>query len=100
MKLSLKPALAAALLCAMSGTSCVFTHIRTPLDTDLQETRLGSKRGEATARSIAWLVAWGDAGTRAAAENSGITVLRQMDTELLFVLFGLYASSTTIVYGD
>ena len=30
----------------------------------------------------------------------GITVLRQMDVEVLVVLFGLYSSTTTIMYGD
>jgi hypothetical protein len=79
---------------------CLFTHIRTPLDTDLHETRLGDKVGEASARSILWLVAWGDAGSRAAAMNGGITVLRQMDVEYLVVLFGVYTQTTTIMYGD
>ncbi|MBI3818567.1 MAG: hypothetical protein HY286_07755 [Planctomycetes bacterium] len=79
---------------------CLYSHVRHPLDLDLQETKLGSRRGEATAQSILWLVAWGDAGTAAAAQNGGITTLRHMDTEILFIFFGLFASETTIVYGD
>jgi hypothetical protein len=89
---------AAALPLLTSG--CLYTHVRSPLDTNLNETRLGDKVGEASARSILWLVAWGDAGSRAAAVNGGITVLRQMDVEVLIVLFGVYAQTTTIVYGD
>jgi TRL-like protein family len=79
---------------------CLFAHVRTPLDTDLTVTTLGNKVGESTARSILWLVAWGDAGTAAAAANGGLTTLRQMDAEVLVVLFGLYTEETTIVYGD
>ena len=98
----MKHRLALTLLCALPlvTSSCLYTHVRSPLDTNLNETRLGDKVGESSARSIAWLVAWGDAGTRAAAMNGGITVLRQMDVEVLVVLFGLYAETTTIVYGD
>lgn len=91
---------APVLLLPLLNTGCLYSHVRHPLDTDLQDTRLGSKQGEATARSILWLVAWGDAGTEAAARSGGISTLRHMDTELVFVFFGLYASTTTIVYGD
>lgn len=90
------PLLALPLL--LSG--CLYSHVRHPLDLDLQETRLGTKAGESSARSILWLFAWGDAGTQAAAQNGGLTKLYHMDTEITFIFFGLYASSTTIVYGD
>lgn len=94
----LAPALALGLTFTCGG--CLYTHIRTPLDTNLTETRLGDKVGEASARSILWLVAWGDAGSRAAAKNGDITVLRQMDVEWLVIFFGVYTQTTTIVYGD
>lgn len=90
----------ALLILPMLSGGCLYSHVRHPLDTDLQDTQLGARRGEATARSILWLVAWGDAGTQAAAENGQIKTLRHMDTEILFIFFGLYASTTTIVYGD
>ncbi len=89
------------LLCisvALSG--CLFTHVKTPYDTNLDKTVLGAKKGEATLRSVLWLVAWGDAGTAAASDNGQIKTLNQMDREILSVLFGLYYQETTIVYGN
>jgi hypothetical protein len=47
-----------------------------------------------------WLVAWVDAGTKAAAKNGDIVVIKHADQEMLFVLFGLYFRITTVVYGD
>jgi len=79
---------------------CVFGSFGHPLDTDLHETTLGSKTGEASYQSVLWLIAWGDAGSRAAAADGGITTLRHMDQHTMYVLFGLYAKQTTIVYGD
>lgn len=78
---------------------CVFTHITTPLDIDLQETDLGDKTGRSEYQSVLWLVAWGDAGTQAAARNGGITTLKHADREMFSVLLGLYYRETTIVYG-
>jgi TRL (tRNA-associated locus)-like protein len=80
--------------------ACIYSHVRAPLDTDLSVTKLGAKTGESTARSILWLVAWGDAGAAAAAKEGGITTLNHMDVETLFIFFGVYAQTTTIVYGD
>ena len=79
---------------------CLYTHVTTTLDEDLQETSLGSKRGESSSSGYGWLVWVGDAGMQAAAENGGITVLRHADRKRLAVLFGLYFKETTIVYGD
>jgi hypothetical protein len=89
-----------ATLALFFSTGCIYTHVRAPLDTDVNDTVLGSKIGTAEAQSIAWLVAWGDAGTAAAAKNGNITTIRHMDQEQLFVFFGIYARGTTIVYGD
>jgi len=90
-----------ALLGALSCSGCLFTHITTPFDTDLDETVLGPdiKTGEASTTSLLWLVAWGDAGTRAAAENGNITTVNHMDMRFFNVLWGLYTKHTTIVYG-
>jgi hypothetical protein len=49
---------------------------------------------------VAWLVAWGDAGTKKAAENGGITVVNHMDIGIESYVFGLYMRRDTIVYGD
>ena len=79
---------------------CAYTHIRTPYDMDLNNTQLGDKTGEATRRSVLWLIYWGDAGTAAAAKDGGLTMLNHMDKEILSILFGLYYQDTTIVYGE
>lgn len=80
--------------------SCVYGNFGHPLDTDVSNTELGSKQGEATWHSVAWLVAWGDAGSAAAARQGGIKVLRHMDQRTMVVLWGIYFQNTTIVYGD
>jgi len=49
---------------------------------------------------VAWLVAWGDAGLQKAAENGGLTTLEYADRAFVNVLFGLYMSNTTVVYGQ
>jgi len=79
---------------------CIYAHVQHPLDTNFEETRLGSKIGHASSHSILWLVAWGDAGTQAAAEEGGLKVINHADTETTLILFGLYTEVTTVVYGD
>jgi len=78
---------------------CLYSHVTLPYSTDLNKTDLGHKKGEASTYSVLWLVAWGNAGSAAAAQSGGITTLNHMDQELLVVLFGLYMRHTTIVYG-
>jgi hypothetical protein len=85
---------------ALFTSGCLYTNIQRPMDTDFQTTDLGSKEGRASNRSVLWLFAWGDAGTKAAAENGDIVVIKHADQEMLFVLFGLYFRITTVVYGD
>lgn len=82
------------------ASGCVYTNIQRPMDTDFHTTDLGSKEGRASNLSILWLFAWGDAGTKAAAENGDISVIKHADQESLVVLFGLYFRVTTVVYGD
>ena len=79
---------------------CLYAHFTTPLDTDLDKTQLGSKVGRAEFQSILWLVAWGDAGTQAAAKQGGLTTINHADREVLSILFALYYKQTTILYGD
>ncbi len=85
---------------ALAGPGCVYVNTRTPFDTDLDRTDLGSKVGTADAYSLLWLVSWGDAGYGAAAENGGIKVLKHADQELTSVLIGLFVHWKVIVYGD
>ena len=96
-KLIMILALAGALF-TVSG--CAYMNVKIPLDRDLQQTTLGSKTGMASSHSILWLVAWGDSGTKAAANNGGIKTINHMDAEIQSYLFGLYSKSTVIVYGD
>jgi hypothetical protein len=79
---------------------CAYVNIRTPYDTDLDRTQLGSKTGTAEAYSLLWLVAWGDASYTAAARNGQITVMQHADQEVLQILFGLYTRWRIVVYGD
>lgn len=81
-------------------SGCMYSNIRFPLDEDLWKTELGSKVGTASNYSIAWLVAWGDAGVEAAAKNGNITVVNHMDMGIKSYVFGLYMRRDTIVYGD
>lgn len=88
----------ATIMFAFSG--CAYMNVKVPLDTDLNQTVLGQKTGKASAQSVLWLFAWGDAGTKAAAENGGITTINHMDEQIKMYLFGLYTKKTVIVYGD
>ena len=81
-------------------TGCAYVDVRTPYDTDLNQTQLGSKTGTAEAYSLFWLVAWGDASYATAARNGNITVMRHADQEVQQVLFGLFTRWRIIVYGD
>jgi len=81
-------------------SGCVYSHVLTPYDMNLDNTVLGAKQGKASTESVLWLVAWGDGSTSAAAKQGGITTISHMDREVLFVLFGLYSKTTTIVYGE
>lgn len=90
----------ACLLCVFMVSGCFYAHVTTPLDRNVDKTVLGQKTGTAESQSILWAVAWGDAGTAAAAKNGGITTVNHMDKELMSIFFGIYTKSTTIVYGD
>ena len=88
----------AALMLCTSG--CLYMDVRVPLDVNYDKTELGAKEGHASSTCLLWLVAWGDAGTKAAAQNGGITVIRHADREVFLLGFGLYTRVTTVLYGD
>ncbi|MCB0324964.1 MAG: TRL-like family protein [Bdellovibrionales bacterium] len=95
--------IASTLLIALFSTGlsgCLYTDIKTPLDTDVAETTLGTKVGRASARSYLFLFATGDASVEAAARDGFITTIRHLDAQQKVVLFGLYTETTTIAYGD
>lgn len=80
--------------------ACAYSHVQRPLDTDYDNTTLGNKVGRAHIQSLLWLFAWGDGGSKAAADDGAITIIRHADTETTIILFGLYSKITTVVYGD
>ena len=90
----------ALVLIAIMLSGCPYSHVTLPLSVNLNETDVGSKKGEASIYSVLWLFAWGDSGAAAAAKNGGITTMTHMDRELYGILFGIYTRTTTIVYGN
>ncbi len=88
------------LLFTLVLSGCVYLDATIPLDKDLDKTQLGSKIGEASTYCILWLVAWGDSGAKAAADNGHITTITHADKHVYSVFFGTYTRETTIVYGD
>lgn len=92
--------LALLLVLFLSQTGCVYVDVKVPLDKDVNKTELGSKIGRSEAHSILWLIAWGDAGTAAAAKDGGITTITHLDTGYESYLFGAYSKRETIAYGD
>lgn len=85
-------------LLALPG--CIYANVKTYLDTDLKETKLGTKTGEASSQQVLGLFAWGDSSTQAAATNGGITTLNHADEKYFAILWFIYAKRTTVVYGD
>lgn len=88
------------LLLAVSISGCVYMDVKTPLDKNVNNTVLGSKVGVSKSHSVLWLVAWGDAGTAAAAKDGEITNITHLDARYYTILFGIYSSRETIAYGD
>ena len=86
------------ILLVFSG--CAFVNIKTPFDTDLDNTEFGSKKGTAQAYSLLWLVSWGDASYATAAKNGDIKIMKHADQEVQQVLLGLYTRWRVVVYGD
>lgn len=84
---------------ALTLSGCVYTNIRLPLSKGFRDTRVVTKSGEASIHSVAWLVAWGDAGLQQASANGGMETLEYADRSFLNILFGLYFRNTTVVYG-
>jgi hypothetical protein len=92
--------LLALLILATTLSACVYSNAITPLDENVEQTRIGARTGRASVHIVAWMVAWGDAGVEAAAKEGGLTVINHLDVERRVVLFGLYSRITTIAYGD
>lgn len=85
---------------AVSVSGCAYVNVKTPYDSNLDKTELGTKTGTAQAYSILWLFTWGDTSYATAAKNGNITIIRHADQEIQQVLFGLYTRWRIVVYGD
>jgi len=59
----------------------------------------GSKDGRASAHSVLFLVGWGDASLKRAAENGGIKSIKNTDYQILNIAL-VYQKYTTIVRGE
>ena len=88
------------LLSSVMLSGCLYSNVKLPLDTNVDKTQLGSKVGRASAQSVLFLVATGDASVEAAARDGGLTVINHLDVENEVILFGLFSKTTTIAYGN
>jgi hypothetical protein len=100
MKRKMKAACGLIALLSLLTSGCAYMHVQRPLDTNFDSTGLGVREGRSSVYSVLWLFAWGDGGTKAAANQGGISVIRHADTEVTSVLMGMYSRVTTVVYGD
>lgn len=80
-------------------TGMLFTQISAPIDTDMEETTLGSKQGKASTACVLGLVAFGDGSVYTAARDGNISRIDHVDYSFLNVLY-LFSMYTTIVYGE
>jgi hypothetical protein len=96
----LKKAALVCLLFVPLTTGCVYTHIQRPLGTEYFQTDLGTKVGRSSSYALFYLFAWGDAGSKAAADNGNIKIIKHADIEIHSYIFGLYMRVSTVVYGD
>ncbi len=76
-----------------------FSSTEAPIDTDLNNTDLGSKMGKSSSICVLALFSFGDASISTAAQHGNIDIVKHADYRYLSVL-GLFQSFTTIVYGD
>lgn len=95
----INPLMFPLMLVGLMTAGCLYTNVKVPLDSNVEETKLGPKVGRATAKSYAYLVAVGDASTAAAAAQGGITTITHLDQENKVYFFGIYSEHTTIAYG-
>lgn len=94
-------AFAAAMMLQSCGAGLVgslYTNVTTGGDLGANAT-VGKKVGEASATSILGLIATGDAGYNAAAENGGIKKISHADVSVNSIL-GIFTTYKTVVYGE
>lgn len=84
----------------LSSSGCIYSNFRVPMSTDFRNTKTVDKMGKSSSHSVAWIAAWGDAGLQAAAKEGDLETLEYVDYQFINVIFGLYMSRKTIVYGN
>ena len=78
----------------------VFSQTTAPLDLEYEDTTIaGTKVGKAEVISILGLVTVGDASSKTAAANGGITTIDHADYEH-FNILRIFQKTTVIVYGN
>ena len=100
--------LAAACAAAATFTGCIsapftppmgiYSEVSAPLSTE-GTIDVGSKKGEATAKTILGLVATGDCSIAAAAKNGGLSTIKHIDYKYKNIL-GIVQETTVVVYGE
>ena len=83
----------------MPPTGVLYSNIEAPASLSIAGQNLGSRRGEATCKSLLGLVAWGDCSAKAAAEAGSIGELKHLDYSYTNVLL-VWQSLTTVAYGN
>jgi hypothetical protein len=79
----------------------IYTNIEAPLDLNSAGGKtIGPKRGEASTIAVLGLLAVGDAGVKAAAQQGGIVRVNHLDYHFRSYLFGAFARYTTVAYGE
>lgn len=77
-----------------------FSQTSAPLDVEFEDTKIaGTKSGRAEVTCILGLFSYGDASSKTAAANGGITTIDHADYEH-FNILGIYQKTTVIVYGN
>ena len=78
-----------------------YTEISAPLDLNSAGGKtIGPKQGKSSSIAVLGLVAVGDAGIKAAAEDGGIIKVNHVDYQFKNVFFGVFSKYTTVVYGE
>ena len=83
----------------MPPTGVIYSNIDAPISLSIVGQDLGTRRGEASCKSLLGLFAWGDCSAKAAADAGAISELKQLDYNFFNFLF-VWQSLTTIAYGD
>ena len=90
------------IMLAMLSGCLIFTGVKTPMSdtsTPLNDTP-GNKVGKSSCFTYVWAVTTGDCSIKAAMESANIKKIHHVDTDIVYVLLGVYGRTTIVVYGD